>query len=131
MLKVSPATREGQSLNRVRDSLSPAAMDRIMTDVGRYQRQLTSIRHDTFGLLGDTLMDDRFRRGGCSPAFLAGFGAPLFTPQQRRRIAWYDLHLYAAMAVECFCRLYDNADDQYRWCLPLIEKAWQDIRRKE
>ena len=44
----------GQSLSSLRDALSPAETDHILQQVGRFQRRLTEIHGDSFGLLGDT-----------------------------------------------------------------------------
>ena len=47
----------GRSLNACKDELPPEVQQRILQQVGAFQRQLTAIRSDTFGLLGD---DQRF-----------------------------------------------------------------------
>jgi len=43
-----------QSLNSQREALSPDEMNHILHQVGQFQRSLTGIRGDSFGLLGDT-----------------------------------------------------------------------------
>ncbi len=44
----------GRSLSSLRDSLSPAATAHVLEQAGAFQRQLSSIRGESFGLLGDT-----------------------------------------------------------------------------
>ena len=43
-----------QRLNSQREALSPDEMNHILHQVGQFQRSLTGIRGDSFGLLGDT-----------------------------------------------------------------------------
>ena len=44
----------GQSLNSLRETLSAEETNHVMQQVGQFQRRLTDIRGDGFGLLGDT-----------------------------------------------------------------------------
>ena len=76
---------------------------------------------------GDPLMDDRFRSHNRSAAFLEGFGQTAFSPDELRRIAWYDLFLYLTMFTESFYREYQSPDGLLRWLRPLIADAWARI----
>ena len=73
---------------------------------------------------GDPLLDDRFRSHNRPAAFLEGFGHTVFTPEEQRRIAWYDLFLYLTMYTESFYREYENPEGLLRWLRPLISDAW-------
>jgi hypothetical protein len=77
---------------------------------------------------GDPLMDDRFRSHNRPAAFLEGFGQTAFTPEELRRIAWYDLFLYLTMFTESFYREYQSPDGLLRWLRPLIADAWARIQ---
>ena len=44
----------GQSLNSLRETLSAEEMNHILQQVGQFQRRMTGICGDSFGLLGDT-----------------------------------------------------------------------------
>ena len=76
---------------------------------------------------GDPFMDDRFRRHNRPAAFLEGFGQTVFSPDELRRIAWYDLFLYLTMITESFYREYQNTDGLLGWLRPLVDAAWADL----
>ena len=77
---------------------------------------------------GDPLMDDRFRIHNRPAAFLEGFGHTAFTPDELRRIAWYDLFLYLTMFTESFYREYQSPDGLLSWLRPLIADAWSRLQ---
>ena len=77
---------------------------------------------------GEPLMDDRFRSHNQPAAFLKGFGQTSFTPDEKRRIAWYDLFLYLTMVTESFYREYENIDGLLGWLRPLVADAWARIQ---
>lgn len=79
----------------------------------------------------DPFMDDRFRRHTRSQAFLEGFGHTDFTPQEARRIRWYDLFLYITMYVESFYRQYDPDEGFLTWVQDEISMAWQDLQAED
>ena len=76
--------------------------------------------------MGEPFLDDRFRMHNRNQAFLQGFGKEVLTPVERRRIAWYDLLLYATMITEVAYRV-DESDVQERWVRPLFGKTWQAL----
>ena len=78
-------------------------------------------------LWGDPLMDDPFRSPNQNPAFLAGYGKTRFTPEEQRRILWYDVFLDLTMYTESFYRQYVNEG----WLQVLQERlarTWQALR---
>ena len=77
---------------------------------------------------GDPLMDDRFRSHNRPAAFLEGFGQTDFTPDEQRRIAWYDLFLYLTMVTESFYREYEDIQGAISWLRPLVADAWARIQ---
>lgn len=76
----------------------------------------------------DPFMDDRFRRHTRSQAFLEGFGQTDFSPEEKRRIRWYDLFLYITMYVECFYRQYADNTGFVNWIRQELDAAWMDIQ---
>lgn len=80
-------------------------------------------------LLGDPLMEERFRRHTRNDAFLRGYGQEVFTEAQMRRIYWYDILLYLTMMTEGQYREYED-DWQYRWVAPLYEASLKELRRR-
>lgn len=76
----------------------------------------------------DPFMDDRFRRHTRSRAFLEGYGQTAFSPQEQRRIRWYDLFLYITMYVECFYRQYADNTGFVNWIRQELDTAWKDIQ---
>ena len=79
---------------------------------------------------GEPFMDDRFRSHNRSAAFLEGFGQTTFTPDEMRRIAWYDLFLYLTMVTESFYREYADIEGAFSWLRPLVADAWVRIQRR-
>ena len=78
-------------------------------------------------LWGDPLMDDPFRSPNQHPAFLAGYGKTGFTPEEQRRILWYDVFLDLTMYTESFYRQYVNEG----WLQVLeqrLAQTWQALR---
>lgn len=204
----------GRSLSSCRDELDADTLRHVRTQVGRFQRELSGIQGESFGLLGDKMhfdalhalvrymfenvlrdaqakdvalpfspdellsrldadraifdgvktpslvhwdmwegnifvehgelcgvidweramwaepfMDDRFRRHTRSAEFLAGYGQEDFTPDEMRRIAWYDLFLYITMVTECFFRQYEDIEGMLNWLRPLLDASWADVCR--
>lgn len=78
---------------------------------------------------GEPFMDDRFRSHNQPAAFLEGFGHTAFTPDEKRRIAWYDLFLYLTMVTESFYRGYEDIDGVLSWLRPLVADAWKRIHQ--
>lgn len=76
----------------------------------------------------DPFMDDRFRRHTRSEAFLEGYGQTAFSPEETRRIRWYDLFLYVTMYVECFYRQYADNTGFVSWIRQELDSAWRDIQ---
>lgn len=203
----------GRSLAACRSDLTDETAARICTQAGEFQRRMTAIRSDSFGLLGDTkrfsclfdllhfmfenvlhdararsirlpmhsdelfarlnadrpvfdavrvpslvhwdmwegnlfvadgelcgvidweramwadpFMDDRFRRHSRSAAFLAGYGQAVFSPEEQRRLAWYDVFLYITMTVESVYRQYSDTDALNAWLQPLLAAAWAEVQ---
>ena len=79
---------------------------------------------------GEPFMDDRFRSHNQSAAFLVGFGHTTFTPDEKRRIAWYDLFLYLTMVTESFYREYEDIEGAISWLRPLVQDAWRRVQRR-
>lgn len=77
----------------------------------------------------DPFMDDRFRTRNHNSAFLEGFGIEEFTPEEKRRILWYDLFLHVTMYTESHYRQYDNIEDEIRWLTPQVEGAWAQLEK--
>lgn len=77
-------------------------------------------------LLGDVLMEDRFRRHSVNDSFLQGFGQTEFSEAERIRRLWYDVILYLTMMTEGSFREYPD-DGQYRWIKPYFELSWNEL----
>lgn len=77
----------------------------------------------------DPFMDDRFRTRNHNPDFFAGFGQGEFTPEESRRIRWYDLFLNMTMMAENYYRQYEDMEDQLRWLAPQLKDAWAALER--
>ena len=78
---------------------------------------------------GAPFMDDRFRSHNRPAAFLEGFGQTAFTPDEMRRIAWYDLFLYLTMVTESFYRAYEDIEGATAWLRPLVADTWAALCR--
>lgn len=76
----------------------------------------------------DPLMDDRFRRHTRSAAFLQGYGKESFTPEESRRLLWYDLFLFTTMYVECFYRQYEENTGFVSWIQSERALAWHGLQ---
>lgn len=76
----------------------------------------------------DSLMDDRFRRHTRSAAFLQGYGKESFTPEESRRLLWYDLFLFTTMYVECFYRQYEENTGFVSWIQSERALAWHGLQ---
>jgi aminoglycoside phosphotransferase (APT) family kinase protein len=96
----------------------------IFVDQGR----LSGIIDWERAMWADPFMDDRFRSSNHNPAFLKGYGQDGFTPEEMRRILWYDVFLYATMQVEGYFRQYENLDGYLGWVMSLQKKAWQGLK---
>lgn len=72
----------------------------------------------------DPFMDDRFRTRNHNPDFFAGFGQGKFTPEESRRIRWYDLFLNMTMMAESYYRQYEDIEGEIRWLSPQLKDAW-------
>lgn len=92
--------------------------------------QLSGIIDWERAMWADPFMDDRFRTRNHNPDFFAGFGQDGFTPEESRRIRWYDLFLAMTMMVESYYRQYDNIDGEIRWLTPQLEAAWAGLKEK-
>lgn len=76
----------------------------------------------------DPLMDDRFRRHTRSMAFLEGYAQTAFSPDEQRRILWYDLFLFTTMYVECFYRQYQENTGFVNWIQSERKLAWKGLQ---
>lgn len=74
----------------------------------------------------EPLMEDRFRRHCVNEIILKGAGIQSLTPDEKRRMLWYDVYLYLTMMIEGSYREYED-DSQYRWVQPLFEKSYGEI----
>lgn len=77
-------------------------------------------------LWGDPLMEDRFRRHTRNDDFLKGFGKETLSPEEMRRIYWYDILLYLIMMTEGTYREYED-DSQYQWVAPLFQASLREL----
>ncbi|MBQ8334503.1 MAG: phosphotransferase [Clostridia bacterium] len=63
-------------------------------------------------LWAEPLMEDRFRDYGMHPDYLAGFGQTEFSPNEQRRLIWYNIWINLAFMGERYTRGYMN-EEQY------------------
>lgn len=96
----------------------------ILVDGG----QVTGVIDWERAMWADPLMDDRFRRHTRSEAFLQGYGQQTFTPEEQRRLLWYDLFLFTTMYVECFYRQYEENTGFVNWIQSERKLAWQGLQ---
>lgn len=64
-------------------------------------------------------MEVGFRSYGQSIDFLEGYGKNEFTPNEEKRILWYDIYLFLLVALEYKYRKYET-DDTYKWATEML-----------
>lgn len=73
-------------------------------------------------LWGEPFMDACFRMHSKRKHFLEGFGQTSFSPDEQKRIFWYDIILYLTMMIEVFYREFEDKG-QYFWAKEMLEKC--------
>lgn len=96
----------------------------ILVEDGR----LTGVIDWERAMWADPFMDDRFRRHTKTAAFLEGYAKTDFTPDEQRRILWYDLFLFTTMYVECFYRQYEENTGFVNWIQSERKLAWKGLQ---
>ena len=64
---------------------------------------------------------------GISPPVNANLAGISATPDEMRRIAWYDLFLYLTMVTESFYREYEEIESAIAWLRPQVADTWTSL----
>lgn len=90
--------------------------------------QVTGLIDWERSLWGDPLMEVGFRSYFQNVEFIEGYGLDGFTPEEQRRILWYDVYLLLIVAQEHIYRKYESTDS-YEWATGLLKKKFPELLR--
>jgi aminoglycoside phosphotransferase (APT) family kinase protein len=88
--------------------------------------QVTGLIDFERALWGDPLIEVIFMNLDPRSNFVQGYGEDMLgTPAQQKRRMLYNIYLYLIMIIECYCRLYQN-QDQENWARARLD---EELRR--